>query len=52
MNAENCKEGKKFKNIHTKEIWKVSIIDGKKVFENEKWGDISNYIDMDNFEEI
>lgn len=52
MNANEFKEGKEFKNIHTKEIWVVTIIDGEKMFQNKKWGDISCYIDMDNFKEI
>lgn len=52
MRAENYEEGTQFKNIHTNHIWEVIYFGDVKVFIDNEYGDVSDYLDEDNFVEL
>ena len=52
MYAENYEIGKQFKNKFTNQIWEVVNFDGKLMFENVDYGDLSYSLNDDYFEEV
>jgi len=52
MYAKNYKVGKQFININTNQIWEVIEFDGKSMFENKSYGDLSYSLNDDYFEEV
>ena len=52
MYAENYKIGKQFINKFTNQIWEVIEFDGKLMFENKSYGDLSYSLNDDYFEEV
>ncbi len=52
MRADNYKIGKRIKHKETNAILEVIELNGKKVWEETKWGDIYNYVDEDLYIEL
>jgi len=50
--ADDYQVGKQFKNINTNQIWEVIKLDGKLIFENPIYGDLSYSLNDDYFEEV
>ena len=49
--ADDYQIGKQFKNINTNHVWEVINFNGKLMFENQIYGDISYSLNNDYFEE-
>lgn len=47
MDARDFNIGKRIKNIETDDILEVIELNGEKVWECEKWGDIYGWVDED-----
>lgn len=52
MMAYNCELGEKFKSIITGHIWMVEIIDSEKYFVDQEYGDISENLHDNYFNQI